>query len=83
MGDLRLRRTWADINDDWSVRSAAGTVVGRIYWSRVYRVDPWLWFLQMQPVASGHAASLDEAKAAFRAAYEQHQRALPKSRFTP
>lgn len=71
MPDLRLRRTWPDRDDDWCVIAATGAVVGRIYWSTAHQVDPWLWFLQVSPVANGHAASLEEAKAAFRAAYER------------
>jgi hypothetical protein len=69
-----LRSTWADrpptnTVDDFLVRDGQ-KAVGRIYRSSGPQQD-WFWGVLDVEVGSprGHAASLDEAKAAFKAAY--------------
>lgn len=56
-------------------RSVAGAaVVGRIYREIIHGEPKWRWFLQTVPATppnSGMAATLDEAKAAFRKRYEE------------
>jgi hypothetical protein len=74
MPDLTLRSTWADrpptnTVDDFQVRDGE-KVVGRIYRSSGLQ-QGWFWGVLGAEIGMprGHAASLQEAKIAFRAAY--------------
>jgi hypothetical protein len=83
-GTLLLRKTrvqaaisgrrsdiWGE--DDYVVLDA-DRVVGRIYPETIHGEPRWLWFLQTGPAPppnSGMAASLEEAKAAFKKRYAE------------
>jgi hypothetical protein len=82
MSDLTLHPTWRDLPcgrpiDDFSVRHA-GRPVGRIYQTCGPQSD-WLWSLHgIEPdTPCGHAPSLEDAKAAFRAAHGEWSKRPP------
>jgi len=47
-----------------------GEIVGRIY--RIHNSELWRWTARLQEPTGGIANTLDEAKAAFRAAWDAH-----------
>jgi hypothetical protein len=84
MPDLTLRSTWADrpptnTVDDFQVRDGE-KVVGRIYRSSGLQ-QGWFWGVLGVEIGTprGHAASLQQAKIAFRAAYIAWRRVVPGS----
>ena len=60
------------IPDDYEIRED-GRTVGRIYKAVNVTRDPWVWFINGQGFRSdkGNAASLEEALAAIKAAFDQ------------
>ena len=60
------------IPDDYCIRED-GRTVGRIYKAVNVNKDPWSWFINSQGFRSdkGTAGSLEEALAAFKAAFER------------
>jgi hypothetical protein len=58
--------------DDCSVVTEDGETVGRIYRVDGARIESWAWFAHIPgAAANGRALSLDEAKKAFRAAWDR------------
>jgi hypothetical protein len=73
-------------HEDYDVL-ADGKVVGRIYEDASASTPPelrWFWSVSMWPatpgLTNGTAATLDEAKARFRAAWDQHAKRRPARR---
>jgi hypothetical protein len=65
-----LRRTWPDREGDYVVR-CDGVEVGRMYRTHgVGGVMVWLWTIYGTPL-TGREPTLEEAKAQWRAAFEQ------------
>src|SRR5262245_1185297 len=67
--------------DDWNVYDGGTEPIGRIYEDRTAPIEAsrWAWPLQVMGASracvqtTGRTATLDEAKAAFRASYERFQ----------
>jgi hypothetical protein len=56
--------------DDFNVVIEDGETAGRMYRVEVARTETWAWFGHFSGVPSGRTLSLDEAKKAFRAAWD-------------
>ena len=78
---LTLRPTFPDTPNDWCIHDGGTQPVGRIYEDQTAPVEGSRWYRALQITGasrasvqmSGRAATLDEAKAAFRRSYEGYQ----------
>jgi hypothetical protein len=55
--------------DDYSVVTLDGETIGRVYRIEGARTETWAWFARFAGAPSGRTISLDEAKKAFRSAW--------------